>query len=143
MNNMKNKGFVITVDSFLAAALSLFLVLLAFYYLSQHSFTAWNTIDLLNTVNDEATTLEKTLLFENAINQDSVEGLSSAINYSPEGYCFIVTITNLDSGAKVLDTIKNGCNAKTGSSMVAYKIIGVRNDSTTGIYLAKVEGWIK
>lgn len=140
---MNGGGFVITVDAFMGITLLFGLVLLAFFFISQSGLLAWNAVDLRAAVNDEAVSLQKSLVLENAIKQSSSELLSSALNSSVGVMCFDASVTDLWTSQPVLYAIKNGCGASSGDVLVVNRAIAVRTDAGISFYLVKVGGWVK
>ena len=140
---MNENGFIITIDSFLGITLLFVLLVMAYFFFSQVSLDAWNNIDLRNSVNDEATVLTKTFIFENAINQSSSEVISMAINTMPPNLCLEVTIMNSIDYSPLLHATKSSCVKSNKDVVAVNRNVSVRNDSRVNFYIAKVEGWYK
>lgn len=137
------KGFVITIDSFIAVTLMLFLIVAAFFYLSKVSLTSYDSVGLRSVVFDELAVLEKNSVLEQAVLQSSSEGLLSSLNYSPANYCFEVIVFDSTVSTPILHTLKTGC-VKTNkqTSSVERSFVVVDND-VASFYVARATGWAK
>jgi len=137
------RGFVITVDSFLGVTLLFLLIVLSFFYLSQTAINSWNTIDLRDAVFDEATVLEKSLVLETAVNQSSSEGILSSLDSTQASYCFEVSILNPDDFSIAINALKTGCIKHADESFSFEKTLVVNSNGTVSFYVARIEGWSK
>ncbi len=141
---MRSRGFIISADAFLAITLLAVLASIAFFYLSTVSFTAWDNIDLINAVRDEAIVLEKQQVFENAIKQQSADPLLSKLNSTPNAFCFEVSIFSEDNlDIPIIYVSKTGCTKNFSELVVANRTIVSNSDTSVGFYIAKVGGWYK
>lgn len=136
------KGFLITVDSFLSVTLIIFLITASLFYLSQAKSDSWNTVDLKYAVNDLSTVLEKNLGFENAIKQSSSELLLEKLDNSSSKYCFSSTIYNSDLSVQ-MSSIKTGCTKNAEDILSAERVIVVNSSGTISLYIARIDGWFK
>jgi hypothetical protein len=141
---MKDKGFILTFDSFLGIVLLFFLILATFFYISQISFDSWNSIDLITYARDEATVLEKNLVFENAIRQGSSELIRQNLNATHNPICFEASIfedNNITS--PVIIATKSGCVKNSDSIYAINRTVVVKNNADINFYLIKMEAWYK
>ena len=141
---MQNKEFIISTDAFIGLSMLAFIVVISFFYLSTVSLTSWNTIDLIDTVRDEAIVLEKQQVFEDAIKQSSIDLVLSKLNATSDQFCFELSVfaeSNLD--VPVLYAIKTGCTKNYEQLVVADRTVVVNTDTDVDFYIAKLGGWYK
>ncbi len=106
---MKDRGFVISADSFLGLTLMAFIIIVSLFYSSQVNLSSWNSIDLINSARDISIVLEKSNTLENSVFLNSSELLVEKLNSTPNNVCFEVSIFSSNSDlAKVIAT-KSGC----------------------------------
>ena len=136
------RGFIITVDSFIGGTLLFFFVIISFFYLSKTTFSSWDFVDLKIMVFDQLSVLEKNLVLENSIEQGSSELLLSAINATPNNYCFEIVV--FDSNlAPVLHALKGGCVKDSSEVIGLDRTVVVNNSPALSFYVARIEGWLK
>jgi len=141
---VEEKGFVLTVDSFLSVTLIILFILLSFFYLTKTSVSSWNVVDLRLIVGDEIAVLEKSGLLEDAIKQSSSEMILSALNDTPNSYCFSLTVYDYSSAlAPIINSVKSGCAEKGDEVSSVERSIVSRNSSDINFYIARLEGWVK
>jgi len=139
----KQKGFIITSDSFLGLTLLAFFLLVSFFYLSQINTYSWNSVDLVNSARDLSTILEKNSILSDAISQESAGTIVSVLNSTPAAFCFEVTIFQSTSTAiPFMNATKNNCN-KGSAELVSINRTVVLNNSSSVFYVARVEAWAK
>ena len=139
---VSQKGFIITVDSFLGVTLILLLCTLSFFFISKVSLTSWNSIDLRNSVLDSASIIEKSLSAEESLLQSSSEEILGLINDTPDNYCFEVSILSSEL-AIYQHTQKSGCTKLSDEIFTAERTIPLKSESGTSFYILHVEGWLK
>ena len=139
---MSEKGFVITIDAFLSVTVVVLFVILAFFYLSNVGSVSWNSIDLKTIVSDELSVLEKSLVFEDALERGSSELILSSLNSTPNNYCFEVTLFS-EVFSPIVHTIKTGCTKSATQIVSSERVIIVQSDFGPTSYIARVEGWSK
>ena len=141
---VEEKGFVLTVDAFLSVTLILLFIILSFFYLSKTSVYSWNAVDLRLVTGDELAVLEKGGVLESAIKQSSSEGILSALNDTPNSYCFSLTVYDYSAAlAPKLNSVKSGCAQKGNDVSSVERTIISRNASDINFYIARLEGWRK
>ena len=138
----KEKGFIITVDSFLSITLVALLIVLAFGYISLIKLESWNSIDLKNSVSDLSILLDKTDSVDNALLSYSTEGISSVLNSTPSNICFESTVFDSDS-IVILHAIKTGCTKNSAQVFSAERLIVLNDNGSISFYISRVEGWFK
>jgi len=139
---VSERGFVITVDSFLSVVVMTLLIVLSFFFLSKVTGDSWNLVDLKNIVSDKSAVLEKNLLFEDSILRSSSELLEVSLNSSPDPYCFEATLFN-ESLSPLVHALKAGCTKSTIQIISSERTFMVRDDNGSSFYIARVEGWVK
>jgi len=137
----KEKGFIITVDSFISITLVLVFVLVSFYYLSNVTINSWNTVDARTLAFDEGAVLEKSLALENSIKQSSSEPLLSIINSTPSGYCFEVIVFDSTMVLPTVHAIKTGCTKNSSTLTSVERAFVVRENSIVSVYIARINVW--
>ena len=141
-NFLKEKGFIITVDSFLSITLVAILMMLAFGYISLIKLDSWNSIDLKNSVSDLSILLDKTDSINSALLSYSTEGISSVLNSTPNNTCFESTV--FDSGSTVvLHAIKTGCTKSSTQVFSVERSIVLNDNGVVSFFISRVEGWFK
>jgi len=141
-NYLKEKGFIITVDSFLSITLVTLLVILAFNYVSLIKLDSWDSVDLKNSSSDVISILDKSNSFNDALLSSSTEGISSILNSTPNNVCFESTVFDSDSNI-VLHTIKTGCTKNSTSVFSVERSIVLNNSGVNSFFIARIEGWVK
>ncbi|MFA6064468.1 MAG: hypothetical protein WCW44_01480 [archaeon] len=139
--NVKEKGFIITVDSFISTTLVLVFVLVSFYYLSNISLNAWNTVDVRTLAFDEGAVLEKSLALENSVRLVSSESLLSSLNSTPSGYCFEATVFDASMTNPIIHAIKTGCTKNSTKVVSIDRAFIVRDGATSSFYIARIDVW--
>lgn len=139
---LKEKGFVITIDSFLSITLVAIFVILAFGYISLIKLESWDSIDLKNSSSDVISILDKTNAFENALLSYSTEGIFSIINSTPSNICFESTVFDNESNI-VLHLIKTGCTKNSTHVFSVERSIVLNKSGTVSFFIARIEGWFK
>jgi len=139
--NKKEKGFVITVDSFISVSLILIFVLISFYYLSNVSLDSWNAVDARILAFDEAAVLEKSLAVENSIKLSSSELILASLNSTPSGYCFEATVYDSTLSTPLVHAIKTGCTKNSTNLTSVERAIAVKQGSIVTFYILKVVVW--
>jgi len=140
---MKRKGFIISVDGMLALAVTLVLFISAAFYLAQVRSEAVSTISLREFSTDLATVLEKSEIFENAVDTGSVSEIRSLVNKMPDAICLEVKIYGSDD-LDVADSIvlREGCTAIYEEKTSAKRSFFV-GGSNPSLYLGEVSAWYK
>lgn len=139
---INNKGLFISTDSFVGLILVFILILTSMVFLSQVSFNSWNSIDLINAVRDEATVLEKNMVFEDSIKQNSSEIISLNLINSPSAFCFDVAIfRSSDLELPIISTIKPGCVKYAKEISSIERTIVINQNGVIDFYIARVSGW--
>ncbi len=139
----KNRGFIISSDAFIGLTVLAFLILVSLSYVAQVNIDSWNNIDLINSARDLSTVLEKNLVFENAIKQQSSELIQQNINESLQSICFEARIySSTDLNTPILGALKADCT-KSFSELVSVERTIIVNDSNVSFYVAKMEAWYK
>jgi hypothetical protein len=136
------KGFIITVDSFLAITIVAVFMILAFGYLSLVRIDSWNSVDLKNSCSDLASVLLKSDSINNALLGSTTEQISSVLNSTPSNVCFEVIVFD-DSSSVVLHTIKTGCTKNSVQVFSAERSVVLNEDSDISFFVARVNGWFK
>ncbi len=140
---MNCKGFIISFDGMLALAVTLVLFISAAFYLAQVKSEAVSIISLREFSTDLATVLEKSEIFERAVNTGSVSEIRPLVNKMPESICLEVKIYSSDD-LDAADTIvlREGCTAVYVEKTTAKRsfFAGGNNPS---LYLGEVSAWYK
>lgn len=138
----KEKGFIITVDSFLGITLIAVLILLAFGYMSLIKLDSWNNIDLKNSCSDLVSILDKTNVLNDSLLSYSTEGILDIFNSTPNNICFESTLFD-DSFVVVLHAIKTGCTKSSTQVFSVERSIVLNDGATVSFFIARIEGWYK
>lgn len=136
------KGFVLTIDAFLASVVLAAIIVLSIFYLSEINLSSWAKIEMKSLVYDEATVLEKSGTLENAIITSSSEGIINQMDSTPQSQCFEVTTFD-QWGSIAIHAQKAGCTKNSGDIISNERIIAVRTATGTEYYTARTEGWLK
>ncbi len=139
--NKNEKGFIITVDSFISTTLVLVFVLVSFYYLSNISLNAWNTVDARTLAFDEGAVLEKSNALENSVKLVSSEPLLNSLNSTPSGYCFEATVFDSTMSTPIIHAIKTGCVKNSTKLISIDRAFVVRENAISSFYIARVDVW--
>lgn len=141
---MRARGFIITTDAFLAITVLAVLILSSIIYVSQISSTSWHSADLVSISRDELTVLEKERIIEDSLEQSSAELITSKLNYSPNAYCFELSIyPQNDPDTPVMHAIKSGCTKSSSDIRVAERAIVVNDQGNISFFIAKMGAWQK
>lgn len=141
-DNFNERGFIITVDSFLALTLVAVFVILAFGFISLVKIDSWNSVDLKNSSSDLSSVLDTSGVIKNALLSSSTEGILSILNSTPANICFESLVFDSDSNI-VLHSIKTGC-VKSSTQIFSTERLIVLNDSTNvSFFISRVNGWFK
>ena len=138
---MKNKGFVLTTDSFIGITLLALFMLISLSLTSQVKINAWNNIDLVVVTRDIGIVLEKNNVLENAVLQGSSEILLSSLNSTPKATCFEINLyKSNDLVVPKISAIKAGCT-KNFDELIIINRSFVVNSNDVNFYIAKIGGW--
>ncbi|MFA5357513.1 MAG: hypothetical protein WC308_01165 [archaeon] len=141
---MRSDGFLISLDAFLSLTLSMLLILMAFFYLSQISVAAWNSVDLKQLSMDEAIVLEKSGALENSVKQRSSDLILSSLNNSPFAYCFDVAVFNDENlDVPLVHALKAGCQKNFSNLVVVERSFVLVDGADANFLIARVSGWTK
>jgi hypothetical protein len=141
--SVSNKGFIITIDSFVSVTLMLFIIVASFFYLSQVSLTSWNSVALRNAVFSELAVLEKDSILERAVVQSSSEELLSALDLSPQNYCFEVVVFDENVSSPLVHALKTGCVKTAKETVSAERTFVVVENESASFYVARGIGWLE
>lgn len=141
-NNFGEKGFIITVDSFLALTLVAVFVILAFGFISLVRIDSWNSVDLKNSSSDVSSILKSTGTINDALLSSSTEGILEILNATPGNICFESMIFDSDSNI-VLHSIKTGCIKNSTQVFSSERLIVLNESGATSFFISRVNGWFK
>jgi hypothetical protein len=136
-----NKGFVLTMDSFLAITFISIIAIVSISLISQISFDTWDDIQLINLTKDEISILKKTNSFQNSILQNSSSPITNELNKTPNKYCFDFEIYEINSSFPLLNGTKRGCSKKSNSIVSSTTTIILNTSNDIGYYIVTINGW--
>lgn len=141
-NNFNEKGFIITVDSFLALTLVAVFVIVAFGFISLVRIDSWNSVDLKNSSSDVSSILKSTGTINNALLGSSTEGILEILNNTPGNICFESMVFDSDSNI-VLHSIKTGCIKNSTQVFSSERLIVLNDSGTISFFISRINGWFK
>lgn len=142
MNNMREKGFVITIDAFLGMTVLVILLALSLYFISQANLLSYNSVDLRNSANDLGAVLEKSGALRNAVLSSSSEGIVEIINATQSSYCAEVVV--FDSfEVPLVGALKTGCIKNSQSVLSVKRTFVVNRDGNISGYYARIGVWVQ
>ncbi len=139
---INQKGLFLSTDAFVGLTLVFVLILTSMVFLSQVSFNSWNSIDLINAARDEGVVLEKTLILEQSIKQNSSEHLVQALITTPESLCFEVNVFRKeDLLLPIMNAIKPNCVKYYKEISSTERTIIVNDNGVVLFYIARIGVW--
>jgi hypothetical protein len=142
LGKVSNKGFIITVDSFLGITLVAVFMILALVYLSLIRLDSWNSVDLKDSCSDLVSIMEKKGVIIDALLSSSSERISLVLNSTPSNKCFELIIFD-DSSNNVIHSIKTGCVKNSTSVFSVERSIVLNDGSSVSFFVARINGWFK
>lgn len=142
LDKIGEKGFIITVDSFLGITLVAIFVIMAFGFISLIRVDSWNSVDLKNACSDLSSILESENIISNALLSYSTEGILEVLDLTPSNICFESIIFDSDSNI-VLHSIKTGCVKSSNQVFSTERSIVQNNGGTVSFFISRINGWFK
>lgn len=141
-SNFRERGFIITVDSFLALTLVAIFVILAFGFISLIRIDSWDSVDLKNSSSDLSSILKSTGVVKNALLGSSAEGVLEVLNSTPGNICFESMVFDSDSNI-VIHSIKTGCIKNSTQVFSSERLIVLNDSGTISFFISRINGWFK
>ncbi len=141
---MTKKGFIISVDAFIALLLFFAIFAASTYYLGTAKFSAKNTILLKESAMDALTVLEKNGSLEKAIKENKPNYIRGFANRLPASLCAEVSIFGQNNMAEpVMTVLKSGCKKNFTEPATINKSVAARTGNAADYYIARITAWQK
>lgn len=128
------------MDSFLSLLFISGIILLAFFHTSQIQTNSWNSVDLRIIASDQLIVMEKGLVLEQAIFDQSSIVLQQDLNMTSPNKCFEISIfDNSNYDVPLLHATKSGCSESFIEKASVERTVFVDGN----FFVAKLEGWVK